>query len=172
MSDAFVRPAAPSERSAFSVSELVAEHVGPVSFSVAVGEPLGLVGLRGAGHHTVGRAIFGHTPTASGRLTLDGKPIAPLNPAEAMANGIGFVSSRRAEEGLRVEPGRAGEPILNPAASGKGVLELMPRAASSAKRKLRSGASPSRRPVLKNQSRLYPVAISRRWSSRAGWRLM
>jgi ribose transport system ATP-binding protein len=85
MSDAFVRPAEPSDRSAFSVEDLVAEHVGPVSFSVAAGETLGLVGLRGAGHHTVGRAIFGHTRADSGRLTLNGEPIAPQSPAEAMA---------------------------------------------------------------------------------------
>ena len=37
---------------------------------------------------------------ASGRLMLDGQPIASSSPAEAMANGVGFVSSRRAEEGL------------------------------------------------------------------------
>ena len=66
MSDAFVRPTQPSDRGALSVEDLVAEHVGPVSFSVAAGETLGLVGLRGAGHHTVGRAIFGHTPMESG----------------------------------------------------------------------------------------------------------
>jgi len=129
MSDAFVRPAAPSERGAFSAAGLVAEHVGPVSFSVAAGETLGLVGLRGAGHHTVGRAIFGHTRIASGRLTLDGEPIAPSSPAEAVAAGVGFVSSKRAEEGLASNLDVRENIYLNPAASGKGVLELIPRAA-------------------------------------------
>ena len=100
MNDAFVKPAPPAERCVLSVQSLAAEHVGPVSFSVAAGETLGLVGLRGAGHHTIGRAIFGETRIASGRLLLDGEPIAPRSPAEAMANGIGFVSSRRAEEGI------------------------------------------------------------------------
>jgi ribose transport system ATP-binding protein len=129
MSDAFVRPAQPSDRGALSVEGLVAEHVGPVSFSVAAGETLGLVGLRGAGHHTVGRAIFGHTPMESGRLMLDGEPITPLSPAEAMAKGVGFVSSRRAEEGLASNLDVRENIYLNPAASGKGVLEFVSRAA-------------------------------------------
>ena len=128
MSEAFVRPAPPSELGAFSAADLVAEHVGPVSFSVAAGETLGLVGLRGAGHHTVGRAIFGHTRMASGRLTLDGQPIAFSSPAEAMAGGVGFVSSRRAEEGLASNLDVRENIYLNPAASGRGVLEWIPRA--------------------------------------------
>jgi ribose transport system ATP-binding protein len=127
MSDAFVRPAPPSERKAFSVEGLVAEHVGPVSFSVAAGETLGLVGLRGAGHHTIGRAIFGQTPMTSGRLTLDGQPLAPSSPAEAMAQGVGFVSSRRAEEGVASNLDVRENIYLNPAASGRGVLELTSR---------------------------------------------
>lgn len=128
MNDAFIRPAEPSERSAFSAAGLVAEHVGPVSFSVAAGETLGLVGLRGAGHHTVGRAIFGHARISSGRLTLDGEPIGPLSPAEAVAIGVGFVSSKRAEEGLASNLDVRENIYLNPAANGKGVLELIPRA--------------------------------------------
>jgi ribose transport system ATP-binding protein len=128
MSDAFVRPTRPSRRGALSVEGLIAHHVGPVSFSVAAGETLGLVGLRGAGHHTVGRAIFGHTAMDSGRLTLDGEPIAPLSPAEAMAKGVGFVSSRRAEEGLASNLDVRENIYLNPAASGKGVLEFVSRA--------------------------------------------
>jgi len=128
MSDAFVRPAQPSHRSALSVEGLIAGPVGPVSFSVAAGETLGLVGLRGAGHHTVGRAIFGHTRIASGRLTLDGEPIAPQSPAEAMAKGVGFVASRRAEESLASNLNVRENIYMNPAASGKGVMEFIPRA--------------------------------------------
>ncbi len=128
MSDAFVRPAPASKRVALTVQGLAAQGVGPVSFSVAAGETLGLVGLRGAGHHTIGRAIFGETPTTVGRITLDGEAIAPRSPAEAMAYGIGFVSSRRAEEGIAANLAVRENIYLNPAASGKGVLELVPRA--------------------------------------------
>ena len=128
MSDAFVRPAQPSDRVALAVENLVAQHVGPVSFTVAAGETLGLVGLRGAGHHTIGRAIFGHTGMDSGRLTLDGEPVAPLSPAAAMASGVGFVSSRRAEESLAANLDVRENIYLNPATSGKGVLEFVPRA--------------------------------------------
>lgn len=129
MNDAFVRPAPASDRIVLSVEDVVAERAGPVSFSIAAGETLGLVGLRGAGHHTIGRAIFGQTPLASGRLSLDGEPIAPRSPAKAMAMGIGFVSSRRAEESIAANLAVRENIYMNPAASGRGVLEFVPRAA-------------------------------------------
>ena len=128
MNDAFVKPSPASERTALMVEGLVADGVGPVSFSVAAGEILGLVGLRGAGHHTIGRAIFGETRVALGRLMLDGDEIASRSPAEAMANGVGFVSSRRAEEGIAANLSVRENIYLNPAASGKGVLEFVPKA--------------------------------------------
>jgi ribose transport system ATP-binding protein len=128
MNDAFVKPAPAAERCVLSVQNLAAENVGPVSFSVAAGETLGLVGLRGAGHHTIGRAIFGETRIASGRLLLDGEPIAPKSPAEAMTNGIGFVSSRRAEEGIAANLAVRENIYINPVASGKRVLGFIPRA--------------------------------------------
>jgi ribose transport system ATP-binding protein len=127
MNDAFVRPWAPSDRTALRVEGLVADGAGPVSFSVAAGETVGLVGLRGAGHHAIGRAIFGEARIASGRLFLDDKEIAPKSPAEAMADGVGFVSSRRAEEGIAANLAIRENIYLNPAASGKGVLEFVPR---------------------------------------------
>jgi ribose transport system ATP-binding protein len=127
MSDAFVKPAQPSDRCALSVDGVIAEGVGPVSFSVPAGEILGLVGLRGAGHHTVGRTIFGSVKMTSGRLTLDGVPIAPESPAEAIARGVGFVSSRRAEESLASNLDVRENIFMNPAARGTGVLEFVPR---------------------------------------------
>jgi ribose transport system ATP-binding protein len=77
-----------------------AGRIGPISLSAAAGETLALVGLRGAGHHAVGRAIFGALPVRAGRILLGGRDIAPKNPAAAMAEGIGFVSSRRGEESI------------------------------------------------------------------------
>src|SRR5690606_3952047 len=57
------------------VRNLVAEAAGPVSFELAGGELLGLVGLRGAGHEEIGRALFGAVPH-SGEVELDGAPLA------------------------------------------------------------------------------------------------
>ena len=93
---------------------------GPVSFTVAAGETLGLVGLRGAGHHAIGRAIFGEPPLASGRLVLDGAQIDPQSPAEAMALGLGFVSSRRAEESIAANLSVRENIFINPTLTGKG----------------------------------------------------
>ncbi len=73
---------------------------GPVSFAVHRGETLGLVGLRGAGHHAVGRALFGALPTQSGQIRFKGREVQLAGPGAAMDAGIGFVSSRRSEESL------------------------------------------------------------------------
>jgi ribose transport system ATP-binding protein len=128
MNDAFVRPAPATDRIVLAVKDAVADRVGPVSFFVAAGETLGLVGLRGAGHHTIGRAIFGQTPLASGELLLNGVAIQPQDPAQAMAVGIGFVSSRRAEEGIAANLAIRENIYMNPAVRGKGVLEYISRA--------------------------------------------
>jgi ribose transport system ATP-binding protein len=128
MGDAFVKPAAASQRIALTVQGLAVQGVGPVSFSVAEGETLGLVGLRGAGHHTIGRAIFGDARISSGRVALNGEPIVLRSPADSMAQGIGFVSSRRAEEGIAANLAVRENIYLNPAASGKGVLAFVSRA--------------------------------------------
>ncbi len=64
---------------------------GPVDCVLRAGEIVGLVGLRGAGQGLVGRALFGLAPIASGRILLDGAPLAPGSPGQAMAAGVNLV---------------------------------------------------------------------------------
>jgi ribose transport system ATP-binding protein len=106
---------------------LVAGPAGPVSFTVAAGEVLGLVGLRGAGHHAIGRAIFGERAATHGRLILEDREINPADPAEAMSERIGFVSSRRTEESLAANMSVRENVYMNPIATGKRVLQIVSR---------------------------------------------
>ena len=110
----------------------MAEHVGPVSFSVAAGEILALVGLRGAGHDIVGRVLFGDCKRTSGEIVLDGRRIEASAPAEAMRQHIGFVSSKRAEESLAGSMLVRENLFLNPVMIGTGVLGIIGRGAESA----------------------------------------
>jgi ribose transport system ATP-binding protein len=129
MNDAFVRPAPSTERVVLEVRDAVSGPVGPVSFTIKEGETLGLVGLRGAGHHTIGRAIFGQVPLASGHIAIDGIVVDPQDPADAMRKGIGFVSSRRAEESIAANMAVRENIYLNPAAAGKRVVQMIGRGA-------------------------------------------
>jgi ribose transport system ATP-binding protein len=127
LSEAFIKPAPPSKRIVLRVDGLVAGPAGPVSFTVAAGEVLGLVGLRGAGHHAIGRAIFGERAASHGRLILEDREINPADPAEAMSERIGFVSSRRAEESLAANMSVRENVYMNPVATGKRVLQIVSR---------------------------------------------
>lgn len=74
--------------------------VGPVTLAVHRGETLGLVGLRGAGHHALGRVLFGTAPVRAGHITFKGQRLDAKRPSTAIRRGIGFVSSRRSEESI------------------------------------------------------------------------
>ena len=95
-----------STKPLLSVEQLVVPQeggaglVGPVSFEIHPGETLALVGLRGAGHHAVARAIYGTLPVNSGKIIFQGRELTITGPADAIKRGIGFVSSRRGEESL------------------------------------------------------------------------
>ena len=54
-----------------------------VTFSIAEGEVVGLVGANGAGKSTLGDIVAGITPPDSGRMTLRGSPYAPLSTEDA-----------------------------------------------------------------------------------------
>lgn len=81
------------------VSDLCTGDQGPLSFSVAAGEVVGLVGLRGAGHERIGRSIFGAQRQTSGVVRVDGEEIAPdLSIADRIAKGIALLSGDRLQE--------------------------------------------------------------------------
>jgi len=72
-----------------------------VSFSVKKGEVLGISGLMGAGRSELLMSIFGaHLGRNSGKIYVEGKPVSINSPAEAIANGIGFVTEDRKRYGL------------------------------------------------------------------------
>ena len=72
-----------------------------VSFSVRRGEVLGIAGLMGAGRSDLLMAIFGaHGGRVSGEIKLAGRRLHITSPAEAIKQGIGFVTEDRKRFGL------------------------------------------------------------------------
>ena len=103
------------------MSGLAGHGVGPVSFEVAAGEVVGLVGLRGAGHDTVGRMIFGDLPAEGGSVTLGGASVTAATPRAAIARRIGFVSSKRREESVAPSLTVRENLFMNPTVLGGGA---------------------------------------------------
>jgi ribose transport system ATP-binding protein len=133
LSDVFVKPPAGAGGRRLAVEELVAGDVGPVSFAVAAGEIVGLVGLRGAGHDVVGRAIFGDIAITSGTISLTGAPLAIRAPADAIRQRIGFVSSKRGEESLAPNLTVRENLFINPVIRGGRILAAISLAREQAR---------------------------------------
>jgi ABC-type sugar transport system ATPase subunit len=62
-----------------------------VDFDLKKGEVHILVGENGAGKSTLMKVLGGIIPPDEGQMVLDGAPVAPRNPREAQAKGIGFI---------------------------------------------------------------------------------
>jgi ribose transport system ATP-binding protein len=119
------RPPVQDGPAILTVEALATPAVGPVSFAIRRGELLGLAGLRGAGHEDIGRALFGVIPHA-GRVMLEGRAPDLRSAQTAMRSGIGLVARDRVGES--VAPGLAirENAFLNPSATGRGMLSVMP----------------------------------------------
>ncbi|WP_249522653.1 ATP-binding cassette domain-containing protein [Modestobacter marinus] len=70
-----------------------------VTFSLAEGEVVGLVGTNGAGKSTLGDILAGITAADSGVMTLRRRPYAPLSTGDARQLGVGVV-----EQLVRIDP--------------------------------------------------------------------
>nr|WP_246470232.1 sugar ABC transporter ATP-binding protein [Streptomyces olivoverticillatus] len=102
------------------------EHTGPVSLQLRAGEILGMVGLTGAGHMELGRALAGSRPVLGGRILLGGRPYRPGTVAAAVGAGTGFVTSNRQEEGCAAELTVRENFLANPRAGGVGSHWISP----------------------------------------------
>jgi ribose transport system ATP-binding protein len=70
------------------------------TLQVRAGEIFGLGGLIGAGRTDLLRAIFGLDGLAAGEVCIVGAPAGAASPRDRWAQGIGFLSENRKEEGL------------------------------------------------------------------------
>jgi ribose transport system ATP-binding protein len=120
-----------STAAVLEVLDLCMGHIGPVSFDVAPGEILGLAGLRGQGHEAVGRAVGGITLATSGEIRVSGSTRHLRRPGEAIDAGIGFASSKRAEEGLATTMNVRENLFLNPFNFRRQVLSFVTAARES-----------------------------------------
>jgi D-xylose transport system ATP-binding protein len=78
--------------------------VDDVSFSVRRGEVVGIAGLMGAGRTELLMAIFGAlNGKCSREIVIGGKTVEVNSPAEAIRNGVGFVTEDRKRFGLILE---------------------------------------------------------------------
>jgi ribose transport system ATP-binding protein len=122
LSNLFIRPSTGAGETVLAVERLVAKDVGPISLKVAAGEIVGLVGLRGAGHDVVGRAVFGDIAIKSGSVLLSGTASTIRTPADAIRHRLGFVSSKRGEESLAPNLTLRENIFMNPVMSGARLL--------------------------------------------------
>lgn len=71
-----------------------------VNFELKRGEVLGVAGLMGAGRTEVMEAIFGYKPAESGEIWMDGEKVDITEPADAIKQGIAFVTEDRKLTGI------------------------------------------------------------------------
>ena len=73
--------------------------VSDVSFTVQVGEVLGLGGMVGSGRTEIARVIYGLDRVTAGRVRLAGKEVRFRTPRAAIAHGVGLIPENRKVDG-------------------------------------------------------------------------
>jgi len=123
------------------------------------------VGLRGAGHEVISRALFGLTGN-KGDILLFGKTPDQHSPKAALQAGVGLVARDRTEESVAMNLSIRENTFLNPAAVGRSLLNLL----GTGKEVKQAAAIWGFRQTTRHWlSRRYQAAISKRSSSDVGW---
>jgi ribose transport system ATP-binding protein len=99
-------------------------QVGPMDIALRKNEIVGLVGLRGAGHEAISRALFGLMPF-DGAVQLDGATPDLSTPVKALDAGVGLVAKDRTEESVAMSLSIRENTFLNPQGIGRKLLDLL-----------------------------------------------
>lgn len=83
-----------------SVEDLTNQHIDHISFELKSGEVLGISGLVGSGRTELAKTLFGVYPVHSGKIKLSNETVQFKSPAEAIQNGLVYISEDRKSEGL------------------------------------------------------------------------
>ncbi len=75
-------------------------RVNDASFAVHPGEIVGLAGLLGAGRTETARCVFGANKVDGGQMKLKGETVRWQSPADAIAQGVAYLSEDRKIEGI------------------------------------------------------------------------
>ena len=93
-----------ASRTVLSVSRLTRTgQYEDISLDIRAGEIVGLTGLLGSGRTEFALSLFGMNRPTSGEIRLDGKPLALKTNAQAIEEGIAYVSEDRLNLGLVLE---------------------------------------------------------------------
>ncbi len=98
--------------------------VGPMTIYLRQNEIVGVVGLRGAGHEAISRALFG-LDRFEGQVRLQGATPDLSTPVKAMAAGIGLVAKDRTEESIAMSLTIRENTFLNPEGVGRKLLNML-----------------------------------------------
>ncbi|MFD2843706.1 ATP-binding cassette domain-containing protein [Paracoccus cavernae] len=74
--------------------------IAPFDLAIRPGEVVGIAGLLGSGRTETAALMFAITRPDSGEMQVDGRPVAPKSPDEAIALGIGLCPEERKTDGI------------------------------------------------------------------------
>ncbi|GIT89580.1 sugar ABC transporter ATP-binding protein [Jannaschia pagri] len=117
------RPEVQEGAALLTATALRTANAGPIDLEIKRGEMIGLVGLRGAGHEDIGRALYG-LEAHEGEVLLDGNAPDLSSPRAAMGSGIGFVARDRVVESIAPALTIRENAFLNPAATGRPMMSM------------------------------------------------
>ena len=98
--------------------------VEPLDFELCQNEIVGLVGLRGAGHENISRALFGLVPF-DGQVQINGQSPDLSSPQQALHSGVGLVAKDRTEESVAMSLTIRENTFLNPDSIGRKLLDFL-----------------------------------------------